>query len=133
MVVVADFCSLLLLTLAISPCTMVLLVSLLYFLTLFASVNAFRTRWFGGGATTSITVNNLFASKSSTTSLFSNVIEPGDGWSDDEEFKKFAAQQVPGFIPTGTVFNPDEIKEESFAGYLKTEYIKMTGNTRYSS
>ena len=86
-------------------------VPILFLLTLLASVNAFRIRRTGGGATswTKISKNNAIIS-SSTTCLNSKVLEPGDGWSDDDEFKKFAAQQIPGFIPTGKDFDPDEVR-----------------------
>ena len=107
-------------------------VPLLFFLTLIASLNAFRIRRAGSSATIWSTFSKKIAIKSSSTTCLkhSKVLEPGDGWSDDDEFKKFAAQQIPGFIPTGKDFNPDEIKEESFAGYLKAEFTKMTGDTR---
>ena len=57
--------------------------------------------------------------------LKSLITDVGD---DDESFKKFAATQIEGFIPTVNTFDPDKIPVDSFAWFLKEEFVRVTGS-----
>ena len=58
--------------------------------------------------------------------LRSLITDVGDD--DDDGFKKFAATQVEGFIPTVNTFDPNKIPVDSFAWFLKEEFVRVTGS-----
>lgn len=61
--------------------------------------------------------------------LRSLIVDVGDGDNDDDGFKKFAATQIDGFIPTVNTFDPLKIPVDTFAWFLKEEFIKITGGS----